>query len=101
MAKEKHQPKVPGEAGPAESADPTTTDPMVTVPQSAIDALQRQIDELANKLAVGVRPARKATEQDLPDASTIDAEKITAPVLTRTGWLVPHKYGSNAAQPKG
>jgi hypothetical protein len=104
MAKNKHQPKVPGEVDPANkgsSGEPGDPGELVSVPKSTLESMQAAIDALTAKVNAQGRPVRKTSDDDLPDASTVDRTKITAPVLTKTGWLVPDKYGSNAAQPKG
>lgn len=92
MARSPADPQVPGEV-PAEEEE------SVTVPKSQLDALLADMAALKAQVAAG--PARgRVAEIDLPDADSIDKASLTVPVLTRTGWLVPDKYGSNPNAPK-
>ena len=64
--------------------------------QAAVDNLARGVQAAVDNLARGVQASRTVAAE-LPDASDFDPAKITAPVLTKDGWLVPQTYGSNPA----
>ena len=87
--------KLPG--APAEpDAPPDITggqaDTLVTVTQAQLNAM------VANAVAAQrVASAPRPVEADLPDAASLDPHKLTEMVLTKTGWVVPPKYGMPAA----
>lgn len=62
-------------------------------------------DFIAREIAKGVAAALAtradalvaAAPADLPDQSTVDANKIETMVLTRQGWVVPKNHGEFAA----
>ena len=80
-------------AAPAAGAEET-----VTVSKSQLEA----IVAVAVKKAVAAGPvvSAKASDENLPDQSTVDPLKIKKPVLTKQGWVVPDKFGANPNQPK-
>ena len=92
-------PQTPGEV----AQDPVETEPAVeetvTVSKSELAAL---IASEVSK-AIAQRPAaqsRAEQQANLPDQDSIDQTKISRPVLSKQGWVVPLKYGSNPNAPK-
>lgn len=87
------------------SPDKTAEAPAtVTVEKTQLDALLAQVAELSNKVR-GMETAKAGSKFvvptiDLPDAGTLDANELKSPVLTKQGWLVPEKFGSNPNAPK-
>lgn len=103
MAKTSPTPQIPGEpvAAPAAAADPVTTDTTaegtVSVSQVEFEAMQAELAALRAAKAAPA-PKRPAEPSDaLPDQSSVNADTIKAPVLTRQGWVVPTEYGTPAA----
>jgi len=100
--------KVPGEVA-AEATDVIDLTAIeagetVTVEKTQLDALLAQVAELSNKVR-GMETAKAGSKFvvptiDLPDAGTLDANELKSPVLTKQGWLVPEKFGSNPNAPK-
>lgn len=108
MAKTSPTPQVPGEpvaahaAEPVSVADPVTTDAAaegtVSVSQAEFEAMQAELAALRAAKAAGQAPKRTAEPSDaLPDQSSVDADTIKAPVLTRQGWVVPTEFGTPPA----
>lgn len=108
-------PKVPGEVA-AESTETvesqaaegaqveSVSGDTVTVEKAQLDALLAQVAELSNKVR-GMETTKAGSKfvvptKDLPDAGTLDANELKSPVLTKQGWLVPEKFGSNPNAPK-
>jgi hypothetical protein len=80
--------------------DPVETEPAaeetVTVSKSELAALMARVNALESRPAA----SRAVKEENLPDQDSIDVSKLKRPVLTKQGWLVPEKYGSNPNAPK-
>lgn len=94
MAKNAASPQVPGAPAPETQVNPEAE--TITVPKTQMDALMARISSLEN--AQQQAPARRANpEADLPDAADIDPATIKSPVLSKQGWVVPDKFGSNPA----
>ena len=54
--------------------------------------------EVAKALRAQAQATRPLTEAELPDQSEIDQSKITRPVLSKQGYVVPASYGLPAAE---
>ena len=54
--------------------------------------------EVAKALRAQAQASRPLTEAELPDQSEIDQTKITRPVLSKQGYVVPAGYGTPAAE---
>ena len=54
--------------------------------------------EVAKALRAQAHAARPLTEAELPDQSEIDPAKITRPMLSKQGYVVPASYGLPAAE---
>lgn len=87
------KPQVPG--------NQNDTAETVTVPADVLANMQAQLASLTKQVAQQGKPKNKnQTDEDLPLADKIDITTLKSPVLTRSGWLVPEKFGSNPAAPK-
>lgn len=102
-------PKVPGEpvaetvqqpAGEpvAETVAAAAPEETVTVSKASLDALMARVAALESQPAKARKPAAEAK---LPDQDSVDPAKITAPVLSKQGWVVPEKFGANPNAQKG
>lgn len=103
-------PKVPGEpvaetvqqpAGEpvAETVAAAAPEETVTVSKASLDALMARVAALESQPAQARKPA--AASAKLPDQDSVDPAKITTPVLTKQGWVVPEKFGANPNVQKG
>lgn len=54
--------------------------------------------EVAKALRAQAQATRPLTEAELPDQSEIDPGKITRPMLSKQGYVVPNGYGMPAAE---
>ena len=81
----------------AEPEDQAGDNEMVSVSKSQLNALMSRLDALESRPSA-VR--RENTEASLPDSSEIDLAALKSPVLTKQGWVVPEKFGSNPNAPK-
>lgn len=101
-------PKVPGEPF-AETVQQSAGEPVaetvaaapeetVTVSKASLDALMARVAALESQPAKARKPAAEAK---LPDQDSVDPAKITAPVLSKQGWVVPEKFGANPNAQKG
>lgn len=108
MAKTSPTPQVPGEpptppaadpAPGAPAASPVAADGTVSIARDDLDALHAELAALrAAKAAPVTAPKRQADpSESLPDQSSVDADTIKAPVLTRQGWVVPTEFGTPPA----
>lgn len=92
-------PQTPGEAAqePVEAAPAVDDGEKVTVSKSELTALMARVNALEARPPVQNRAAQ---QENLPDQDSVDPTKIERPVLTKQGWVVPAKFGSNPNQPK-
>jgi hypothetical protein len=83
-------------ADPAEAAPPDITagerDTLVTVTQAQLNAMVN-----AAVAASRVQSPSMPKIKDLPDASSIDVRTLKEMVLTKSGWIVPPRYGMPVA----
>jgi len=91
------QPQIPGESQtPDVDQSPQSLDDKITVSASVLADLQAQIARLSQQVQTAGKPQRKPNDENmLPNAGDIDVSTLKSPVLTKTGWLVPEKYGSH------
>lgn len=108
MSQKHAKPQMPGGASEGTQADTQAIDEpnapveqagdVVTMPRAEFEALSRRL------AAVEAQQTRKmpnaAREAELPNADNIDQSTLKSPVLTKTGWLVPEKFGSHPNAPK-
>lgn len=100
-----HKPQTPGEtAAPAPEQAPAADEAQQVVEDWAAQpedttqaddapdetpAVTDAVPEAADEEAAPAPEQEKTS--DIPDASDIDPSKIDRPVLTTSGWVVPHK----------
>jgi hypothetical protein len=72
------------------------------VKQEFITLTPKQLDEaIARGIArhnAAIATAAQPTEAPLPDEKDVDPTKITRPTLTKSGYVVPVKYGEPAGE---
>ena len=85
-------------ATPVEAVTEAAAEETVTVSKSSLDALIARVNALESKAKSPV--TSMAVDVELPDQTEIDQATITKPVLTKQGWVVPEKFGSNPNAPK-
>lgn len=93
-------PQIPGEFASNPTSEAVDSEPgeTVTVDKAQLDAIMAQLADLKAKVAAGPVRVQASQTENLPDAAGIDAAQITAPVLTKSGWVVPAKFGANPAE---
>lgn len=95
-----------GEAGAASNAGKTEKGAGAAAPAGTVTLTAAQFEQLMGKIgalentvstlqATNPQQRRANPEADLPDANDVDHKAITAPVLTKQGWVVPPTFGSN------
>ena len=103
MAKDDIQ--IPGQPKTDGGKDTPPVDPVkpaeqVTVSAEMLAQMQARIEELSRQIQDAQPRKRFNPEDSLPNAEDIDQSTLKAPVLTRSGWLVPVTFGANASAPK-
>lgn len=69
-------------------------DSLVTISAGQLeDMIANGVNRALAQRAAALAPVK---EDDLPDARDIDPAKIVRPMLSKTGWVVPLKYGEPA-----
>lgn len=93
----KLDPQTPGEPGADQAPDE-----QVTVPATVLADLQAQVARLSQQVLTAGKPkiSNVESEASLPNQDDIDVTKLKSPVLTKQGWLVPEKFGSNPNAPR-
>lgn len=86
-----------------ESESESEADPIEPVPAAETGHLPPDLAaivaaEVAKALRAQAHAARPLTEAELPDQSEIDPGKITRPMLSKQGYVVPNGYGMPAAE---
>lgn len=81
-----------GAGNPGSASDEET----VLVSKADLSALMARIQALESRPRQAASSG-KVAEESLPDQSEISVTKIQRPVLTKQGWVVPAKFGSNPA----
>lgn len=81
MAKPKLTPQTPGEPVEGENTAPEAEQPTTTETSEAASETESPVADPVPAVASG----------ELPDESEIDPTAIERPVLSKQGWVVPHK----------
>ena len=70
----------------------------ITMTQDQLDAaIARAVSKgISNTLAMQRAASAPVRDAELPDQSEIDRDRITRPVLSKQGYVVPAKYGQTA-----
>lgn len=84
-----------GQEGDREPTEVERLRDMVEAQSAQIANLMGAVQNMARSThGNGAKPGQ--ADGGLPDASDVDAQSCTSPVLTKQGWIVPPDYGMSA-----